>query len=199
MVCTLSRQISYRVDWVHKMTELNENVPIPESDTPIYFWLDTEKPYGFLCQYYAANFRDPDVHPDHVFRSAEEYMMYRKAQVIDSRNMPSRVLAETDPAKQKYLVREAYFPEAKRKIWERIKFDVVVDGNFCKFRQNPELRSQLLATGDRPLVEASSKDKIWGIGFAAEDAGANEALWGTNLLGQALRVVRDELRSKESV
>ena len=165
---------------------------------PIYFWLDTEKPYGIFCQYYPSPFRDPEVHPDHTFRSAEEYMMYRKALLIDLDNLPARVLAETNPARQKYLLREATFPAKKRKIWEGTKYDVVVAGNLHKFRQNPALLQRLLATGDRQLVEAASNDRTWGIGFAAQDAEGNEANWGENYLGLALQEVRETLRSENA-
>lgn len=55
----------------------------------------------------------------------------------------------------------------------------------------------LLETGDRLLVEASPYDKIWGVGYSAANAAANEGNWGENLLGKALMRVRDRLRSGE--
>lgn len=55
-----------------------------------------------------------------------------------------------------------------------------------------------MGTGERELVEASSMDKIWGVGFAEKDAEANRVKWGQNLLGKALMVVRERLREEES-
>jgi len=55
------------------------------------------------------------------------------------------------------------------------------------------LRAQLLATGERELVEASPMDRIWGVGFAERNAGANRQRWGLNLLGKALMDVRGRL------
>jgi ribA/ribD-fused uncharacterized protein len=52
----------------------------------------------------------------------------------------------------------------------------------------------LLGTGDRELIEASPNDRIWGIGFNAEDALGKESEWGSNKLGKALERVRQRLR-----
>ena len=46
---------------------------------------------------------------------------------------------------------------------------MVVAGNMAKFGQNPKLRrkllatgNRLLATGNRLLIEATSRDRVWG-------------------------------------
>lgn len=81
------------------------------------------------------------------------------------------------------------------------KFEIVVQGNMRKFTLSEDaenMRKWLLATGDRELVEASPMDRIWGIGFAAKDAGENRHRWGQNLLGKALMVVRTRLREEEA-
>lgn len=58
-------------------------------------------------------------------------------------------------------------------------------------------RDVLLATGDRELVEASPRDRIWGIGFGAKNAGANRRRWGLNLLGKSLVEVREQFRNED--
>ena len=72
----------------------------------------------------------------------------------------------------------------------------MVAGNLAKFGQHPELRTFLLGTGQRVLVEASPRDRIWGIGLTRDDPAARDpARWpGLNLLGFALMDVRDALR-----
>ena len=52
-------------------------------------------------------------------------------------------------------------------------------------------------TGGRVLVEASPRDRIWGIGLAAGDEQAlSPERWpGLNLLGFALMEVRHQLRA----
>lgn len=79
------------------------------------------------------------------------------------------------------------------------KLRIVEEGNHHKFTISEDaenLRAMLLATGDRELVEASPRDKIWGIGYAEKDAGYKRARWGQNLLGKALMSVRRRLRDE---
>ena len=49
---------------------------------PVFFWRESDEPYGFLCQWYQSRFKDADVHNSYVFNCAEQYMMYRKALVL---------------------------------------------------------------------------------------------------------------------
>jgi len=41
-------------------------------------------------------------------------------------------------------------------------------------------------------------DRIWGVGFAPQNAEANKDRWGQNLLGKALMKVRTRLREEKS-
>lgn len=84
-------------------------------------------------------------------------------------------------------------------IWVQERERIVVEGNMLKFEQNRALREKLLATGDKILVEASSEDRIWGIGFAEKHAMANQEWWGLNLLGKALMDVRKMLREQDAL
>jgi len=116
--------------------------------------------------------------------------------------------------------------------WDRVKRDVVVQGNMLKFesgradkadpfvypppptlvqgrlaaavskqdKQKREVRLEelLLATGGRELVEAAPRDRVWGVGFEAEEAERVRVTcrekWGKNYLGKALMEVRERLR-----
>ncbi|TKA79063.1 hypothetical protein B0A55_02516 [Friedmanniomyces simplex] len=88
----------------------------------------------------------------------------------DRARLPAQILASRDPGAQKSLARSHPFTPSQFKEWEATKFDVVLQGTYCKFSQNPDLRARLLATGARELVEASPGDRVWGVGFAAEFA-----------------------------
>ena len=57
----------------------------------------------------------------------------------------------------------------------------------AKFRHHPDLKLQLLDTGDNELIEDSKVDAYWGIG---EDGN------GQNKLGKLLMEIRSELRNE---
>ena len=85
-------------------------------------------------------------------------------------------------------------------VWNGIRQIVVYRGLLEKFRQNPDLKAQLLATHPHTLAECALQDKIWGIGMTMHDEYRFDPdLWpGQNLLGFTLMTVREEL-SKESL
>jgi ribA/ribD-fused uncharacterized protein len=82
------------------------------------------------------------------------------------------------------------------KVWNSVCRGIVYRANLAKFSQSSELRSVLLETGNRTIIEASPKDFIRGIGLGQDDPRAEDpAQWqGTNWLGVALMQVRNELR-----
>lgn len=147
-------------------------------------------------------------------------MMYHKAVTFNDEKSKQIIINELDPREHKKLGRIVKgFTKHK---WDEVKFDVVVRANMLKFTQAkaseedglvramlgrtrgqeepPSLRSLLLATGDRELVEASSRDRMWGIGFTAQQAEREPRYrWGKNLLGKALMEVRSRLREEEQM
>lgn len=113
------------------------------------------------------------------------------------KDIASEMLDTQDPKKHKALGRQVrdFDPE----VWDKEKLGIVEQGNYYKFTRSDDaanLRRMLLATGNRELVEASPRDRIWGIGFGEENAEKNRHRWGQNLLGQALMRVRDRLRKE---
>jgi len=89
-------------------------------------------------------------------------------------------------------------------IWKQERERIVLEGSLHKFRQNEELREALLSTDDKVLVEASPRDRIWGIGFGEKNALTKlDREWGLNLLGKALmetrRILRDEQRQQQEL
>lgn len=59
----------------------------------------------------------------------------------------TRIMGTEDPQEHKRLGRlvKNFDPEA----WESVGYDLVVQGNLEKFRQNPQFQLELLATGDK--------------------------------------------------
>lgn len=159
-----------------------------ETATHIYFW------GSIYSQWAKTSFKEDSK----VFSTAEQFMMHGKAILFDDKSIAEQILNTSDPKKQKALGRQV--KGFKEDVWNVHKFDVVVKGNLLKFTQNESLKNQLLATGDKILVEGSPYDKIWGVGLKWDDPKIlNESNWqGENLLGKALMVVRKRLRANEA-
>ena len=129
-----------------------------------------------------------------LMRSMEQYMMAAKAELFGDSEIQEQILKCSDPKQIKALGRKVRGFD--QKVWDKFKYAIVLNGNWCKFSQNRDLREFLLSTGDSVLVEASPYDNIWGIRLAASSPEAQDPMkWrGQNLLGFALMEVRDELR-----
>ena len=124
----------------------------------------------------------------------EQYMMASKAQLFGDEDIRKEILACSDPKQIKAMGQKVQGFD--QKVWDKFKYTIVLNGNWCKFSQNRQLREFLLSTRDSVLVEASPYDNIWGIRLAASSPEAQAPMkWrGQNLLGFALMEVRDELR-----
>jgi ribA/ribD-fused uncharacterized protein len=142
-----------------------------------------------FSQWYPCTF----VVDGNTYSCAEQYMMRGKAVLFGDHAIAAQILAAPHPRDHKALGRKvASFDDA---IWRREREAIVLAGNRAKFTQNPELRALLVATRGTELVEASPRDRIWGIGLGADDPRARDrAQWrGANLLGKILTALRDEL------
>ncbi|MGA5192543.1 NADAR family protein [Streptomyces exfoliatus] len=179
-----------------KIEELTQQVNRGDRVKWLHFWGHRPHPEGrlsasCLSQWWPAPFDVADVR----YATAEHWMMAAKARLFGDADAERAALAARTPAEAKKagrLVRG--FDET---VWERERFDIVVEGSVHKFASDEALRAYLLGTGSRVLVEASPVDRVWGIGLAADDPRAHDpAGWrGLNLLGFALMEARERLRS----
>ena len=159
-----------------------------------FFWGHSPSDDGRLTntcfsQWWICWFKEHGV----LFNCAEQYMMYQKAMLFKDNYIASKILDELDPKEIKKFGRKVRnFDE---KTWEDNRERIVVNGNRLKFGQNEDLKSYLLKTGSKILVEASPYDDIWGIKLRSSDRRSLkvEQWQGLNLLGFALMEVRDEL------
>lgn len=118
-------------------------------------------------------------------------MMHQKAIAFNDSETAHKILCEYLPANQKKLGRE--IKNFNEKKWDEIKYNLVKRGLKEKFNQNPQLKRNLLKFRGYQFVEASPKDRIWGIGFGENDAIKNIENWGENLLGKILTELATEL------
>ncbi|MEV0973559.1 NADAR family protein [Microtetraspora glauca] len=162
----------------------------------LYFWghqpaRDGGVGPGCLSQWWPVVFTEDG----HTFASAEHYMMAHKAWLFGDAQTAGKILAAGHPGEAKTFGRAVRgFDE---QLWNARRFDIVVRGNIAKFGRHPELKRFLLDTRKRVLVEASPRDRIWGIGLTATDErAASPATWqGLNLLGFALMKARETLET----
>jgi ribA/ribD-fused uncharacterized protein len=160
----------------------------------LHFWGHTPKRLdqvdaSCLSQWFPCSFVIDGV----TYPSAEHYMMAEKARLFGDAEALGRVLGAASPADAKKIGREVRRFDAT--AWGRARFAAVVRGNVAKFGQRPELTAFLRGTGDKVLVEAAPRDRVWGIGMGASnpDARSPERWRGANLLGFALMETRARL------
>ena len=154
----------------------------------------TEKFVFFWRGYPGQWFRSPFTLDGVAYTCAEQAMMAAKARMFGDNDTLRKIMAADKPSEQKALGRQVRgFIQDQ---WDKASRDIVTRVNVAKFSQDPELKQQLLDTGDRQFVEASPVDCIWGVGLSVEDPNINDrAKWrGTNWLGECLVRARKEIR-----
>ena len=161
----------------------------------VHFWGHTPEKDGHITETCLSQWWMADFWVEaQRYCCMEQFMMAEKARLFEDKETLAKILEATVQGKIKALGREVRnFDQTE---WDKCKHTIVLTGNFQKFLQNPELKDFLLRTGDKILVEASPRDRVWGIGMgkANENAQTPAAWRGQNLLGFALMEVRDELR-----
>jgi len=178
--------IKIRLHYEQDIFELNHflihSAP-PMSSKPAYvFFYDHEitpsNPISLACfsQWFPRSFTDPK-YPSARFLTAEHYMMHGKALIFDP-PAAQPILDAPTPAEAKALGRK--IRNFDRKKWDEFADDLVERGNYLKFGQDAELKGYVGRTEGKILVEASETDRIWGIGFSAEEAPGKEDQWGAN-------------------
>jgi len=179
----------------YSLQQVQEQYARKEKLKYVFFWGHTEKgnevTKACFSQWYPSVFE----HNGFTYKTAEHYMMAEKARLFKNDDLIDEIIQAKDPGKAKALGRKVTGFDATE--WDKEKFSIVVAANLFKFEQNESLKSFLLGTKERVLVEASPVDKIWGIGMAQDNEHIeNPYKWkGPNLLGFALMEVRNALRN----
>lgn len=127
------------------------------------------------------------------YSCAEQFMMAEKARLFNDDEMLESILKAKHPKELKAFGRAVR--NFDNDIWDKECYSIVKRASLAKFSQNPKLTDYLKLTKNRILVEASPRDRIWGIDMGQSNPEAeNPVKWqGRNLLGFALMETRDEL------
>lgn len=161
----------------------------------IFFWghraLKNEVTAACFSQWFPSPFKVQET----IYPTAEHWMMGKKALLFQDQASFNKILKAKSPGEAKALGRQVNGFDEKTWILNRNR--IVLEGSLHKFSQNPPLKTFLLNTKDRVIVEASPKDSIWGVGLSVHDPKIeNPLLWnGLNLLGFALMQTRDWLKN----
>lgn len=139
----------------------------------IYFYLQTEKPYGVFSNFSPHGFTlDGRYYP-----TSEHYFQAQK--FVHSPDDFEAVMNASRPMRCAEIGRERHRP--LREDWESVKDDVMRRAVRAKFDAHPELRELLLSTGEEELIEKTSGDYYWGCGTDGT---------GKNRLGEILMELR---------
>ena len=171
------------------MDNLQELIIMADNYGVIGFWI-ARVSHGYMSQWAHSKF----IHDGNTFYSAEQFMMWGKANLFGDVKIAKEILRTKSPREQKELGRKVR--GFKNKIWNKNRESIVIQGNLLKFSQNPDILSKLINTGEKVLVEASPSDTIWGVGLRPDNPDINNPnMWkGANLLGKCLMKVRHMLK-----
>lgn len=115
----------------------------------------------------------------HQWRTMEHFFQAMKFEGTDHFY---KILNCGSPKQAKDLGQSRAFP--MREDWDLVKEDIMMLGLKQKF-SDPTLKSLLLKTGKKELVENSPYDKYWGVGSNGK---------GKNRLGVLLMALRNEIK-----
>ncbi len=134
------------------------------------------------------------------FHTSEHAMMWQKARFFNDAAAMAAIAAHSavggHPREVKAMGRT--IKGFSKPAWDIVGESLVAYVVWLKYSQNAAWGTELKATEDRILIEASPVDFIWGVGMDVNAAAAHvqpgardEVVWpGRNLLGKALMTVR---------
>jgi len=125
------------------------------------------------------------------FHSSEQIFMLFKALCMKDAKSAQAIANCTSPSKAKSLGRKV--SPWNQELWDKLGFGCMLAALRLKFK-DPAARATLMGTGTRVLAEASARDCKWGIGLGIAKAQEGAQWRGKNLLGEALYIVREELK-----
>ena len=189
---TKSSQVPNDGAWT--MEQLREAESASQPLEFLFFWghtpkVDDEVGDHVFSQWWVSPFLVDGVE----YLSAEHFMMAEKARLFGDADALNQILSAETPAEAKALGRAVR--DFDQETWVEHRMEIVTRGSLAKFESSDVLRNHLVGTGHRVLVEASPRDRIWGIGLGRNsDRATRPSEWrGRNLLGFALMRARASL------
>ena len=190
-----------KVDETEKKVEVTEKPkrrklrkePEPE---PILFYGADESKGSY------RNFSNMSQHPIDMdgekFPTVEHYFQAMKAKEFKDDEIYNKIVIAKTPKAAKALGKKV--KNFVTELWEAKRDEVMERAMRAKFVQHPELRKELMATGDKIIGEANPRDTYWGIGTGIEsEKSKSPSKWrGQNKLGKILMALRNTFASESS-
>lgn len=178
---------SYTVDTLHQLPSdlLPCNIAMRHGENAVLFW-GRDAPFS---NFYACDF----IIDGTRYKSMEEYLCVRKAEISGHEDAAENIKSETDPGKQKQMARN--LKPFDEKAWQSCVRDIAMKGLEAKFDQNPHVKNLLIQTRGKVIGEMSFRDHIWGtgVGLYHKDAFDHHKWPGQNCLGKWLMELRDSV------
>lgn len=134
-----------------------------------------------------------------IYTCSEQFMMHQKAVLFRDWFHAEEIMKAKVPLQMKKFGRKVQNFNAD--IWGARSEKIMKRGLKAKFTENEHLKRELINTFPRILVEASPRDRLWGIGLGAKNEKAHCRLtWrGKNKLGYLLTYIRNEIMEEEGL
>ncbi len=124
------------------------------------------------------------------FRTAEHYIMYHKALLMNDIENAELILEVSSPKQVRAIGRKVKNYDNVK--WEAARYDIACRALTLKINQHADLKEALLETNGSFIGEASPYDAVWGIGCSETELIPDN--WpGLNILGKAWMQVREIL------
>lgn len=149
-----------------------------KENSPIYFY-STRDRYGVFSNFFRRAIRVRNKR----WRTSEHFYQAMK---FEGTHHERAVMVTKTPGEAAKVGRDRSRP--LREDWESVKEEVMYEALRAKFTQHADLQKTLLSTGERQLIEHTSRDSYWG------DGGDGN---GKNRLGHLLMRLRTELREED--
>jgi ribA/ribD-fused uncharacterized protein len=177
----------YTVDCFHKLpSDIHPKQLAERSTTDAVFF------HGKYSSF--SNFHPSEFIPEgQKFNSVEQFYQFKRVSSTGNQSIASEIMDSIDPAEQ-YQLSKRIIPDSKK--WsDKIANQFMELAVNAKFQQNDLLRSELLSTSDKLIVECNPHDRIWSCGLKINSPDVEEPdKWlGKNQLGKILIKVRESL------
>jgi ribA/ribD-fused uncharacterized protein len=148
------------------------------------------------------NFSNDSEHPVEIdgqkFNTVEHYFQAMKAKEFDDQEVYKKIVSSKTPKAAKAAGKKV--KNFATEIWDSKREAVMEKGVRAKFVQHPELRKELLETGDKIIGKADARNTFWGIGtgMSSEKAKYPTKWRGQNKLGKLLMEIRQSLKDQST-